>query len=97
MNVSFAVGFSNNPPILITVVVPIDKYDVPVGFPPGKLPRQSSRGEVFPGGNPTGRSYLFYYTEQIQNTKGGKLQTPEILDKYLSSAFSVELVSPVTR
>ena len=29
--------------------------------------RQSSQGEVIPGGNPTGMSYLFYYTEQ--NTK----------------------------
>ena len=34
---------------------------------------QSSRGEVIPGGNPAGMSYLFYYTEQIQNTKGGKI------------------------
>ena len=54
------------------------KYDIPVGFPPGIIlreRRQSSRGEVIPGGNPTGMSCLFYYTEQIQNTKGGKLQT----------------------
>ena len=51
------------------------------------LERQSSRGEVIPGGNPTGMSYLFYYTEQIQNTKGGEIKTPEILDKYSSSAL----------
>ena len=31
--------------------------------------QQSSWGEVIPGGNPTGMSYLFYYTEE--NTKGG--------------------------
>ena len=47
--------------------------------------RQSSRWEVITGGNPTGMSYLFYYTEQ--NTKGGELQTPEISDKYSSSAL----------
>ena len=35
--------------------------------------RQSSLGEVIPGGNPTGMSYLLYYTEQIPNTKGGKI------------------------
>ena len=53
------------------------KYYIPVGFPPGITSpsegvargRQSSRGDVIPGGNPTGISYLFYYTEQIQNTK----------------------------
>ena len=34
---------------------------------------ESSLGDVIPGGNPTRMSYLFYYTEQIQNTKGGKI------------------------
>ena len=66
------------------------KYDIPVGFPPGItsiLSRASYSWQVIPGGNPTGMSYLFYSTEQIQNTKGGKLQTPEILDKYSSSAL----------
>ena len=72
------------------------KYDIPVGFPPGiTSPREDccsrattlSRGEVIPGGNPTGMPYLFYYPKQILNTKGGKLQTPEILDKYSSSAL----------
>ena len=35
--------------------------------------RQSSRGEVIPGGNATRMSNLFVYTEQIQNTKWGKI------------------------
>ena len=47
--------------------------------------RQSSRWEVITGGNSTGMPYMFYFTEQ--NTKGGKLQTPEILDKYSSSTL----------
>ena len=36
------------------------------------LGRQSSRGEVIPGGHPTGMSYLFYYTEQNTKHKRGK-------------------------
>ena len=34
--------------------------------------RQSSWGEVIPGENPTGMSYLFYYTEQNTKHKRGK-------------------------
>ena len=51
-------------------------------------------GEVFPGGNPTGMSYLFYYTEQIQNTKGVKITNTRDFGQILVVCL-VELVSPV--
>ena len=36
--------------------------------------RQSSRGEIIPGGNPTGMSYLgFIIPNKIQNTKARKI------------------------
>ena len=61
----------------------IYKYDIPVGFPPGiTSPREDCRSwatpssdtprEVIPGGNPTGMSYLFYYTKQNSKHKREK-------------------------
>ena len=71
------------------------KYDIPVGFPPGitfrerivARGRQSFSRESYSWWKPYRDviSILLYRTNT--NTKGGKLQTPEILDKYSSSAL----------
>ena len=44
--------------------------DVLINAPPPP-PNTHTRGEVIPGGNPTGMSYLFYYTEQNTKHKRG--------------------------
>ena len=44
--------------------------------------RQSALGGFMSVVHPTGRSYLFYYTEQNKTQKGEKWQTPEIMDTY---------------
>ena len=62
------------------------KYDIPVGFPPGITSRPEielslegvAHRDVIP---------VLLYRTKYKTQKGGKLQTPEILDKYSSSAL----------
>ena len=44
-------------------------------------------GKLFLVETPQGCHICFIIPNKIENTKGGKIQTPEILDKYSSSAL----------
>ena len=71
------------------------KYDIPVGFPPGiTSPREDSpegdnplAGKLFLVETPQGCHICFILPNKYKTQKGEKLQTPEILDKYSSSAL----------
>ena len=71
--------------------VMIYKCDIPVGFPPGiTSPREDCRSRAWPeGDNPLEAPLRIGYIipNKYKTKKGGKLQTPDILDKYSSSAL----------